>query len=176
MILNNNTRILYKYKIQQYFCSANIFKNITGSKPVSELLSVAVWVIKYTFELKLYKFHLNSRLIKNMGEDFTVDTLTSRQQQRCRHEVDGGIKLYCNFNLNGLLQIFGSRVRLIYCWGQYQYVHLILSCSTASSYTKSPRKNWHFRVFIHRISHNIISYVGQLTALVHFQLNVLVSH
>lgn len=41
MILNNNTRILYKYKVQQYFCSSNIFKNIAGSKPVSEVLSVA---------------------------------------------------------------------------------------------------------------------------------------
>lgn len=68
---------MYKYKVQQYFCSSNIFKNIAGSKPVSEVLSVAypVWFIKYTFELKLYKFHLNSRLVKNMGrEDFTVDT------------------------------------------------------------------------------------------------------
>lgn len=68
MILNN-TRESYKYKIQQYFCSANIFKNIAWSKPVSELLYVAypVSFIKYTFELKLYKFHCNSRLIKNVS-------------------------------------------------------------------------------------------------------------
>lgn len=56
----------YKYKIQQYFCSANICKNTARSKPVNELLCAAypVSFIKYTFELKQYKCHLKLQAYK----------------------------------------------------------------------------------------------------------------
>lgn len=87
MILNN-TKVSYKYKIQQYFFSTNIFKNIAWSKPVKELLYVAypVSFIKYTFELKQYKFHLNSRL-----RSFFV-LFYSGRSDLCGHEMDGGLK------------------------------------------------------------------------------------
>lgn len=117
----NNTWVSYKYKIQQNFCSANIFKNITWSKPVNELLYVAypVAFIKYTFEVKQYKFHLNSRLREKLepGREvvcFFYSGLSDLDNSRDVHmkwtvdynnqcavhlmEVKQVIKLYCNFN------------------------------------------------------------------------------
>lgn len=60
---------------------------------------------KYTFVLNQYKVHLNSRLIKkdpeNRTGEFTVDSLTFRQQ-RHGHEKDNGQKTNKRYNVHSL--------------------------------------------------------------------------